>query len=90
MLPTTCRIYDDRPKICKCFPTHALEILDFDECTFYFEDGVRKGECCGCGQCCIGMPWPEPFGDSKKQDCYKNGVVISTGYIDDVCRHLVT
>ena len=59
MNKTRCKIYDGRPEICRNFPTHAAEIRDFDKCTFTFEDGVRKGECCGCGQCCVNMPWPD-------------------------------
>jgi hypothetical protein len=90
MTPTICRIYDDRPEMCRVFPTRERDIKDFDKCTFYFEDGERKGSCCACGQCCVGMSWPEPFGNSKKHNRYKNGVVIGTVYVDDVCRHLVT
>jgi len=54
-----CEIYDKRPDICRRFPTTEYQIKDFDKCTYYFKDGMRKGSCCGCGQCCVNMPWPD-------------------------------
>ena len=57
---TICEIYDKRPKICRDFPKTAEQIKHFDKCTFEFdENGKRSGYCCGCGQCCVNMPWPD-------------------------------
>jgi len=91
MNKTKCDIYDKRPNICKDFPHHAGEITEFSLCTFTFKDGVRKGTCSGCGECCIDMPWdnadPSVI-DQRLIYYYKNGVVDKTGVVDPVCRYL--
>ena len=43
----------EKPKVCAVFPLTAGEIRDFPSCTFYWEEGVRKGECSMCGECCM-------------------------------------
>ena len=55
----TCNIYPDRPQMCKDFPRTSHQIKDFPGCTYYFENGKRKGYCCKCGECCIYMRWPD-------------------------------
>ena len=34
----------EKLKVCAVFPLTAGEIRDFPSCTFYWEEGVRKGE----------------------------------------------
>ena len=49
-----CTIYDNRPEVCKQFPSNANMIKDFPSCSYYFDgDGNRHGECNGCGECCM-------------------------------------
>ena len=67
-----CAIYEDRPKLCKDYPTVSHYIPA--ECTFYFSGSERRGECaCGEGACCAlpreggepgGSPLPEEAGGS--------------------------
>jgi Fe-S-cluster containining protein len=52
-----CSIYENRPDVCRNFPVSTAAIEEFSECGYYFENGTRKGECNGCGQCCIDMRW---------------------------------
>ena len=54
-----CSIYDKRPDICRKFPVNEKQIEAFKSCGYYFKDGERFGECNGCGECCINMPWPD-------------------------------
>lgn len=67
-----CGIYEDRPQICRDYPTAGHYIPP--ECTYTFPggDGHREGECaCGVGACCSvpreggepgGTPLPELAG----------------------------
>ena len=49
----TCRIHDSKPKACRDWPlTEGTMALVKDVCGFWFEDGVRRGECKRCGACC--------------------------------------
>lgn len=52
-----CKIYPDRPDICKAFPRTAGEIEDFHNCTYTFDEhGVRHGYCDpNCSDCCVDM-----------------------------------
>jgi hypothetical protein len=52
-----CKIYPNRPDICKQFPLTAGEITEFHNCTYTFdENGVRHGECDPeCSDCCVHM-----------------------------------
>lgn len=43
----------EKPRSCFDFPRKAGEIREFPSCSFYFEEGVRKGECSECGECCM-------------------------------------
>lgn len=53
MIKVICKIYDERPDVCKNFPSGLGEIREFPSCTFWFDEkGKRKGECSGCGECC--------------------------------------
>jgi len=53
-MKSICKIYENRPKVCKNFPTGPGEIREFPSCTFWFDEkGVRHGECSGCGECCL-------------------------------------
>jgi hypothetical protein len=42
----------EKPEVCKNFPHSPSEVKEFPSCTYYWEDGVRKGECSMCGECC--------------------------------------
>jgi hypothetical protein len=66
-----CDIYDHRPQICKVYPRRDDWMPQ--SCTYYFEDGERKGECSLECQavCCMqprlegepgGAPMPEIAG----------------------------
>ena len=65
-----CAIYETRPKVCRDYP--KLEHYLPKECTYYFEDGERKGTCsCDVAACCQiprqhgepgGAPLPEIAG----------------------------
>ena len=48
-----CSIYEDRPQVCKDFPTKYTNFKYYPSCTYWFENGERKGECSRCGECCI-------------------------------------
>jgi hypothetical protein len=85
-------VYDDRPEMCRSFPKREGQISEFDECTFYFEGDVRKGECCGCGQCCVDMPWDTKPPEGVEYDelpIVKQGKRVGIRYRDKVCRYLV-
>lgn len=47
-----CSIYDDRPQVCKDFPTRHINFKYYPSCTYWFEGMERKGECSRCGECC--------------------------------------
>ena len=92
MNSTICKIYATRPDMCKVYPTHESEISEFDKCTYKFVNGVRKGQCCACGQCCTGMSWPTAPDDarvSKVSDCVVPGVETKQFYHDEICRYLI-
>lgn len=53
-----CRIYRDRPQICRQFPLTPREILEFPDCTYHFNGaGIRTGNCSlKCNDiCCTGV-----------------------------------
>jgi len=48
-----CLIYEDRPKICRDFPTLQTKLKKhYLSCTYWFDELERKGECSRCGECC--------------------------------------
>ena len=47
-----CSIYEDRPQICRDFPTRETENLKYPSCTYWFDVKGRHGECSRCGECC--------------------------------------
>lgn len=62
-----CGIYEDRPKLCKDYPT--VSHYQPPECTYYFVGAERRGECnCGEAACCTlpregGEPGGSPLPD---------------------------
>jgi hypothetical protein len=43
-------------------------LLEFPSCTLWFdEEGVRRGECSDCGECCIYIFLPE-FGKKFREE----------------------
>ena len=49
----TCRIYADRQKACADWPLTARMMEHVkDVCGYWFENGVRRGSCNRCGECC--------------------------------------
>jgi hypothetical protein len=46
-----CGIYEDRPEVCKKYPT--VSHYQPSECTYHFMGSERRGECaCGESACC--------------------------------------
>lgn len=63
-----CGLENNKPKICRDWPGTQRQLLSFPNCTYYFVNkigdiltqidlnignGIRKGECNQCGECCI-------------------------------------
>uniref|UniRef100_A0A6M3Y2J1 Uncharacterized protein n=1 Tax=viral metagenome TaxID=1070528 RepID=A0A6M3Y2J1_9ZZZZ len=65
MALASCKLGVKKPDICKHFPETAVEIKDFPSCSFYWLEGIRRGKCNRCGQCCVEMR----FGDKKYAIC---------------------
>jgi len=91
MNEATCSIYEKRPKICQIFPTCESDVKGCKSCGYSFKDGIRIGECNGCGECCINMPWPA---DATTLSCdilsYEVKDELSDFYKkDSVCRFLI-
>ena len=61
-------IHKDKPDACKNWPCAPSDLKPYPDCTLYFKDGILKGECNQCGECCL-EPWIWPPGyDRKYQD----------------------
>jgi len=59
-----CLIYNERPELCKKFPSHESHIYFFKSCSYTFtENGERIGECNQCGECCFLRADLHKFGD---------------------------
>jgi len=69
----SCGIQDNKPPHCQQGPLVSSRM---PECGYYFEDGIRKGECSRCGKCCqMGRHKSDPY-----------GIFDPTG---GPCRHLI-
>jgi len=55
MAKSICGLGNKKPSICKSFPQTKVEVKDFPFCSFYWENGKRKGRCNRCGECCVNM-----------------------------------
>lgn len=74
-----CGIYDKRPEQCRRYPEPGSYIMD--QCSFYFENGERKGECdpdCQASCCMEPRHKGEPTGPAMPE--------IAGGL---PCKHLV-
>lgn len=47
-----CLIYEDRPQVCRDFPSYPRENKNYPSCTYWFDSDGMKGECSRCGECC--------------------------------------
>lgn len=55
-----CKVYQDRPEICKQFPLTKGEIAEWPGCGYWFDEkGERHGECyIECPHiCCVDVPF---------------------------------
>ena len=90
MNTTICSIYEKRPEICQIFPTCESDVAKFESCGYYFKEGKRYGECNGCGECCIKMPWSE---DSTIENCTLDKELKADLDFcirkDNICRFLI-
>lgn len=74
-----CGIYDKRPEACKRFPERGSYVPD--QCSFYFADNERKGNCdpnCQASCCMLPRHKGEPTGPAMPE--------IAGGV---PCKHLV-
>lgn len=60
-----CSIYEDRPDVCKRFPTQERLKSHLKSCSYTFAGlNERFGECNRCGECCILYADIHKLGDS--------------------------
>lgn len=63
-----CGIYENRPEMCKRYPESGSYVTE--QCSFYFADGERKGECdpdCQASCCMLPRHQGEPTGPAMPE-----------------------